>query len=225
MLITGTPQDADAGGQNLIDEVNKNRAKDAPQVKNITRTEDGKFVIETEETTITVDSADKTPEQIRREIYSAVTPKGTVTYDAIREGDLTGGIGEGTGGGTIGVEKISWSPTPTIGKGASAKQITIDDWYAVVEPSLGNRLNSYTDDEQQVQTEFMSLMNTSGFLPKQIKDSGNYDIKLDGGSLTIVVGGSDKTLPGDIYSYKTKDVIRQMQNVIQKEVNRLNQGQ
>jgi hypothetical protein len=224
MLITGTAEDADAGGQNLVDEVNKNLAKDAPQVKEITRTEDGNFVIETEQKTITVDSEGKTPEQIRREIYSAVTPAGTVTYDAIKEGDLTGNIGEGTGGGTIGVEKINWSPNPTVGKGTNAKRITIDDWFAVVDPALGERLSSGLDDEQQVQTEFMSLMNTAGFLPKQIKDSGNYDIKLDGGRFTIVVGGSNKTLPGDIYSYDTKDVIKQMQNVIQQEVNRLNKG-
>ena len=103
MLITGTPQDADAGGQNLVDSVNKNLGKDDPKVKKITRTADKKFIIETEETTLTVDGKDKTSEQIRREIYQKVTPTGTVTYDAIKEGDITGEVGAGTGGGTIGV--------------------------------------------------------------------------------------------------------------------------
>ena len=224
MLITGTPEDASAGGQNLVDEINKNRGKDAPEVLNINRTSDGNFVIETETETKTISGKDKTSEQIRREIYSAVTPKGSVTYDNVREGDLVGDIGEGAGGGSVGKKKISWSPTPTIGKGASAKQITIDDWFAVVEPALDNNLSSGLDSPTQVQSEFMGLMNTTGFLPKQIKDSGNYDIQLEGGRFTIIVGETKKTLPGDIYSYKTKDVIRQMQNVIQEEVNRINKG-
>jgi len=224
MLITGTPEDASAGGQNLVDEINKNKGKDAPEVLNINRTSDGNFVIETETETKTISGKDKTSEQIRREIYSAVTPKGSVTYDNVREGDLVGDIGEGAGGGSVGKKKISWSPTPTIGKGASAKQITIDDWFAIVKPALDNNLSSGLDSPTQVQSEFMGLMNTTGFLPKQIKDSGNYDIQLDGGRFTIIVGETKKTLPGDIYSYKTKDVIRQMQNVIQEEVNRINKG-
>lgn len=224
MLITGTPEDASAGGQNLVDEINKNRGKDDPEVLNINRTSDGNFVIETETETKTISGKDKTSEQIRREIYSAVTPTGSVTYDNVREGDLAGDIGEGAGGGSVGKKKISWSPTPTIGKGANAKQITIDDWFAIVKPALDNNLSSGLDPQSQVQSEFMGLMNTTGFLPKQIKDSGNYDIQLDGGRFTIIVGETKKTLPGDIYSYKTKDVIRQMQNVIQEEVNRINKG-
>ena len=224
MLISGNEEDASSGGQNLVDAINKNLGKDDPQVKSITRTADKKFVIVTDETTLTVDGKDKSPEQIRRSIYERVTPTGTVTYDAIKSSDLTGAIGEGTGGGTVGVEKINWSPNPTMGKGANAKQFTIDDWFAIVKPALDSRLSSGLDPQSQVQAEFMGLMNTNGFLPKQIKDSNNYDIQVDGGKFTIIVGETVKELPGDIYSYRTKDVIRQMQNAIQEEVNRLNQG-
>jgi len=217
MLITGTPQDADAGGQNLVDSVNKNLGKDDPQVKNITRTADKKFIIETEETTLTVDGKDKTSEQIRREIYQKVTPTGTVTYDAIKEGDITGEVGAGTGGGTIGVEKVQWRRDPKIGD----RTFTTQDW--VKTTTLGTNLG-IGDNLPKVRNQFTQLLNTNGFLPDAFRNKGENKIVLDGNVMTVIIQGTPYKIEGNIMNYKTGQVVTRIQNFIEKEVKKRNEG-
>lgn len=220
MLITGTPEDADAGGQNLIDEVNKNRGKDAPEIKNITRTTDGNFIIETEDKTVTVEKGDpaKTPEQIRREIYAAVTPTGTVTYDAIRSGDLEGDIGAGTGGGTVGVEKVQWRRDPKIGD----ITFTTQDWVDTM-PSLGDNLGM-GDNQQEVKNQFTQLLNTNGFLPNEFRDEGQNEIVMDGNKMTVIIQGTKYPIDGNIMNYSTGDVVTRIQGFIEDEVQKRNKG-
>jgi hypothetical protein len=217
MLITGTPEDADAGGQNLVDAVNKNLGKDDPQVKKITRTADGNFVIETEETTLTVDGKDKTSEQIRREIYQKVTPTGTVTYDAIKEGDITGKIGAGTGGGTVGVEKVQWRRDPKIGD----ITFTTQDW--VKTTTLGPNLG-IGDNLPKVRNQFTQLLNTNGFLPDAFRNKGENKIVLDGNVMTVIIQGTPYKIEGNIMNYKTGQVVTRIQNFIEKEVKKRNEG-
>ncbi len=220
MLITGTPEDADAGGQNLIDEVNKNRGKDAPEIKNITRTTDGNFIIETEDKTVTVEKGDppKTPEQIRREIYSAVTPTGTVTYDAIRSGDLEGSIGKGTGGGTIGVEKVQWRRDPKIGD----VTFTTQDWVDTM-PSLGDNLG-VGDNQQEVKNQFTQLINTNGFLPDEFRNKGENNIVMDGNIMTVTIQGTPYKIEGNIMNYSTAQVVTKIQDFVEDEVKKRNEG-
>ncbi len=218
MLITGTPEDADAGGQNLVDSVNKNLGKDDPQVKNITRTADKKFIIETEETTLTVDGKDKTSEQIRREIYQKVTPTGTVTYDAIKEGDITGDIGAGTGGGTIGVEKVQWRRDPKIGD----RTFTTQDWVDTM-PSLGDNLGM-GDNQQEVKNQFAQLLNTNGFLPDEFRNKGQNEIVMDGNKMTVIIQGNEYPIDGNIMNYSTAQVVTKIQDFIEDEVKNRNEG-
>lgn len=218
MLITGTPEDADAGGQNLVDSVNKNLGKDDPQVKKITRTADKKFIIETEETTLTVDGKDKSAEQIRREIYRKVTPTGTVTYDAIKEGDITGDIGEGTGGGTIGVEKIQWRRDPKIGD----RTFTTQDWVDTM-PSLDQELG-FNDSQQEVKNQFNQLLNTNGFLPNEFREEGQNEIVMDGNIMTVIIQGKEYPIDGNIFNYSTADVVTRIQGFIEDEVQKRNKG-
>ena len=218
LLITGTPEDADSGGQNLIDEVNKNRGKDAPEVKNITRTADGNFIIETSEKTVTVDGKNKSAEQIRREIYSAVTPTGTVTYDAIRSGDLTGDIGVGTGGGTVGVEKVQWRRDPKIGD----RTFTTQDWVDTM-PSLGDNLGT-GDNLPEVKNQFTQLINTNGFLPDEFRNKGENNIVMDGNKMTVIIQGTPYKIDGNIMNYTTGQVVTRIQNFIEKEVKKRNEG-
>ena len=218
MLITGTPEDASAGGQNLVDEINKNKGKDAPEVLNINRTSDGNFVIETETETKTISGKDKTSEQIRREIYSAVTPKGSVTYDNVREGDLAGDIGEGAGGGSVGEKKIAWRRDPKIGD----RTMTTQDWVDSM-PSLGDELG-VGDNQQEVKNQFTQLLNTNGFLPNEFREKGRNEIVMDGNIMTVIIQGTEYPIAGNIMNYSTADVVTRIQNFIEDEVKKVNTG-
>ena len=218
MLITGTPEDASAGGQNLVDEINKNKGKDDPEVLNINRTSDGNFVIETETETKTISGKDKTSEQIRREIYSAVTPKGSVTYDNVREGDLAGDIGEGAGGGSVGEKKIAWRRDPKIGD----RTMTTQDWVDSM-PSLGDELG-VGDNQQEVKNQFTQLLNTNGFLPNEFREKGRNEIVMDGNIMTVIIQGTEYPIAGNIMNYSTADVVTRIQNFIEDEVKKVNTG-
>lgn len=218
MLITGTAEDADAGGQNLLDAVNKNLGKDDPKILNIKRTTNGDFIIETEEDVRRIDSEGKTSEQIRREIYEKVTPTGAITYDNVRETDLTGNVVKTAGGGAIGVQKVSWRRDPKIGD----RTMTTQDWVDTM-PGLGDNLG-VGDSQAEVKNQFTQLLNTNGFLPDEFREKGQNEIVMDGNRMTVIIQGTPYEIAGSIMNYSTADVVTRIQNFIEDEVKKRNEG-
>ena len=229
-VITGTQAEADAGGQNLVDELNKNKAKDAPTVNSIRREYvdiDGKqvvqFVIDIEGKIvgpvlgIDEQGNPKTAEQIRRSIYSKVTPEMEgVTYDSVRDVDLDGIFGEGSGGGVSQKNKSKYNRTPV--DPVSGEVIDMDDWQAIVKKHSGRKI-------QHLKLKFDDLIASRGFLPPALKDSVKSIESVDG-KLVITIGKSKTTIDDyeNVIGSKNRILIQKIQDTIEKENTRYNKG-
>tara|TARA_R110000764_G_scaffold60387_1_gene129710 strand:- start:44 stop:772 length:729 start_codon:yes stop_codon:yes gene_type:complete len=227
MVITGTAGDADAGGKDLVNLINREKAKDAPRLKSVRRVEgaDGNpsFEIRIEgkqlDTIRTVDSEGKkkSPEQIRREIFGLVTSKGTGNYDSAKETDLEGEYGAGSGGGSDTEDIIIYDRTVEV----DGVTLGLQDWKSTLD--LGTSLQG--DGDVKVIDATARLFGRAGFLPPQFKDAGeNYAKVNEDGQMVIYINGEPTEPIEDWSNLKSELYISRIQDIIQKKVDKRNQG-
>ena len=230
-VITGTSADADAGGQDLVNEINKNKSKDANKVNSIRREYveiDDKqvvqFVIDIENKVVKpilgVDDQGnpKTAEQIRRSIFGIVTPTmDGVTYDSVRDNtDLDNIFGEGSGGGSSQKNISKYNRTPV--DPATGEIIEMEDWNAIASKHSGRKI-------RHLQLKFDDLIASRGFLPPALKDSVK-SIESVNGQLVITIGKSEIKIDDyeNVIGSKNRILIQKIQDAIEKENKRYNKG-
>jgi len=227
MLITGTAGDADAGGKDLVNLINREKAKDTPRLKSVQRVEDAdgniSFEVRVEGkqldiiSTVDGEGKKKDPEQIRREIFGLVTPKGTGNYDSAKETDLEGEYGAGSGGGIDTEDIIIYDRTVEV----DGETLGLQDWKSTLD--LGSSLQG--DGPVKVIDATARLFGTAGFLPPQFKDAGdNYAKVNEAGQMVIYINGKP-TEPIENWSNLSSELyISRIQDIIQKKVDKTNQG-
>jgi len=220
-LLTGDPQVANAGAQNLVDMLNKNKGKDNPEILSIQRSTNGDVVVRKSNGTQEFKISDyESSEQFRKAVYETLTPTDAMVYDSVDKVDLTTDINKSAAGGKGITKIIEWSASPKI----DGVTYTNEDWKAKV-PSLGDSLDTFGDNLSEIKEAFDGLINTKGFLPKQFMDKNNSEVTFDGDRMSIVInGGEPVKVEGRIFQYDTDDIITRIQNVISEEVIKANEG-
>ena len=217
-LLTADPQVANAGAQNLVDMLNKNKGKDDPEILSIQRSTNGDVVVRKSNGTQEFKFSDyESSEQFRKAVYETLTPTDAIVYDSVDKVDLTAEINKSAAGGKGITKKIEWSASPTIG----GEQV---DWESKVK-SLGGSLDTLGDSTSEIKEAFDGLLNTKGFLPKEFMEKNNSEVTFDGDVMSIIVNGGDPVVvEGRIFAYDTEEVIQRIQNVIKNEVINANKG-
>ena len=217
-LLTGDTMVANAGGQNLVDMLNKNRGKDDSLIKSIQRTVDGNVVVIKEDGRKEFKISDyENSEQFRKAVYETLTPTDVMVYDSVDKIDLTAEINKSAAGGKGATKKIEWSASPTI----DGLEV---NWKSKVK-SLGDSLGTFGDSISEIKEAFDGLLNTKGFLPKEFMEKNNSEVTFDGDVMSIIVNGGDPVVvEGRIFAYDTDEVIQRIQNVIKNEVINANKG-
>ena len=217
-LLTGDPQVANAGAQNLVDMLNKNKGKDDPEILSIQRSTNGDVVVRKSNGTQQFTFSDyESSEQFRKAVYETLTPADAIVYDSVDKVDLTTDINKSAAGGKGITKKIEWSDSPTI----DGVQV---DWKSKVK-SLGGSLDTLGDNLSEIKEAFDGLLNTKGFLPKEFMEKNNSEVTFDGDVMSIVInGGEPVVVEGRIFAYDTEEVIQRIQNVIKNEVINANKG-
>jgi len=163
----------------------------------------------------------KSGQQLKREIYEKITPKGATKYDIAEknyDGDLSRGAGN-TGAGGEGVkDKIVYKRINITN--ADGEEVSPSDY---LDKELGSSLNSYTDDEAQVEEQFNALLDMDEIMPRGLEGGGSLKIVNGNGVFTI---GGQEFIWDDIYGEgdSVQDIVNFMQDSIETAVNNQNSG-
>ena len=101
------------------------------------------------------DGSKKTGQEIKRELYEKITPKGSTKYDIAESdytGDLSRGVGKGAAGGEGAKDKIVYKRM-NITNADGDEQTPADYLYG----ELGGSLNSYADEPAQEKKSLINL--------------------------------------------------------------------
>jgi hypothetical protein len=246
MVVSGDEAESAAAAQNLIDDINKNNP-DLPRLNKIKRNvrvatkEDvasGKatkigeeipenFVVKVQGQQDAIvnpynnDGSKKTGQEIKRELYEKITPKGSTKYDIAESdytGDLSRGVGKGEAGGEGAKDKIVYKRMNVTN--ADGEEVT-PSFY--MKGELGNTLNSMSDPIEQVEQEFNKLMDMDEIMPRGLEGGGSLKIVDGNGVFTI---GGQEFIYDDIYGEgdSVEEIINFMQKSIETAVSNQNAG-
>ena len=246
MVVSGDEAESAAAAQNLIDDINKNNP-DLPRLNKIKRNvrvatkEDvasGKatkigeeipenFVVKVQGQQDAIvnpynnDGSKKTGQEIKRELYEKITPKGSTKYDIAESdytGDLSRGVGKGEAGGEGAKDKIVYKRMNVTN--ADGEEVT-PSFY--MKGELGNTLNSMSDPIEQVEQEFNKLMDMDEIMPRGLEGGGSLKIVDGNGVFTI---GGQEFIYDDIYGEgdSVQDIVNFMQKSIETAVSNQNAG-
>jgi hypothetical protein len=163
----------------------------------------------------------KSGQQLKREIYEKITPKGATKYD-IAESDYTGDLSRGvgnTGAGGEGVkDKIVYKRMNVTN--ADGEEVSPSDY---MKGELGSTLHSMSDPIGQVEQEFNKLMDMDEIMPRGLEGGGSLKIVNGNGVFTI---GGQEFIYDNIYSEgdSVQDIVNFMQDSIETAVNNQNSG-
>lgn len=163
----------------------------------------------------------KSGQQLKREIYEKITPKGATKYDIAEknyDGDLSRGAGNTSAGGEGVKDKIVYKRI-NVTK-ADGEEVSPSDY---LDKELGSSLNSYTDDEAQVEEQFNALLDMDEIMPRGLEGGGSLKIVDGNGIFTI---GGQEFIWDDIYGEgdSVQDIVNFMQDSIETAVNNQNSG-
>lgn len=246
MVVSGNEAESAAAAQNLIDDINKNNP-DLPRLNKIKRnvrvatkedvdsgraTKIGeeipeKFVVKVQGQQDAIinpynnDGSKKTGQEIKRELYEKITPKGSTKYDIAESdytGDLSRGVGKGEAGGEGAKDKITYKRINVTN--ADGDEVTPADY---LYTELGNTLNSKSDPIEQVEQEFNKLMDMDEIMPRGLEGGGS--LKIVNGKGVFTIGGKE-FIYDNIYSEgdSVEEIINFMQDSIETAVNNQNSG-
>lgn len=246
MVVSGDEAESAAAAQNLIDDINKNNP-DLPRLNKIKRnvrvatkedvdsgraTKIGeeipeKFVVKVQGQQDAIinpynnDGSKKTGQEIKRELYEKITPKGSTKYDIAESdytGDLSRGVGKGEAGGEGAKDKITYKRINVTN--ADGDEVTPADY---LYTELGNTLNSKSDPIEQVEQEFNKLMDMDEIMPRGLEGGGS--LKIVNGKGVFTIGGKE-FIYDNIYSEgdSVEEIINFMQDSIETAVNNQNSG-
>ena len=246
MVVSGDEAESAAAAQNLIDDINKNNP-DLPRLNKIKRNvrvatkEDvasGKatkigeeipenFVVKVQGQQDAIvnpynnDGSKKTGQEIKRELYEKITPKGSTKYDIAESdytGDLSRGVGKGEAGGEGAKDKITYKRMNVTN--ADGEEVTPSVY---MKGELGNTLNSMSDPIEQVEQEFNKLMDMDEIMPRGLEGGGSLKIVDGNGVFTI---GGKEFIYDDIYGEgdSVEEIINFMQKSIETAVSNQNAG-
>ena len=246
MVVSGDEAESAAAAQNLIDDINKNNP-DLPRLNKIKRNvrvatkEDvasGKatkigeeipenFVVKVQGQQDAIvnpynnDGSKKTGQEIKRELYEKITPKGSTKYDIAESdytGDLSRGVGKGEAGGEGAKDKIVYKRINITN--ADGKEVTPADY---MKGELGTTLNSMSDPIGEVEQEFNKLMDMDEIMPRGLEGGGSLKIVDGNGVFTI---GGKEFIYDDIYGEgdSVEEIINFMQKSIETAVSNQNAG-
>lgn len=163
----------------------------------------------------------KSGQQLKREIYEKITPKGATKYDIAEknyDGDLSRGAGN-TGAGGEGVkDKIVYKRINITN--ADGEEVSPSDY---LDKELGSSLNSYADEPAQVEEQFNALLDMDEIMPRGLEGGGSLKIVNGNGVFTI---GGQEFIWDDIYGEgdSVQDIVNFMQDSIETAVNNQNSG-
>jgi hypothetical protein len=246
MVVSGDEAESKAAAQNLIDDINKNNP-DLPRLNKINRnvrlatkedvdlkkaTKIGEeipenFVVKVEGQQDAIvdpynnDGSKKTGQEIKRELYEKITPKGSTKYDIAESdytGDLSRGVGKGAAGGEGAKDKVVYKRINVTN--ATGEEVTPSVY---MKGKLGITLNSIADPIGQVEQEFNKLMDMDEIMPRGLEGGGSLKIVDGNGVFTI---GGQEFIYDDIYGSgdSVEEIINFMQNSIETAVNNQNAG-
>ncbi len=163
----------------------------------------------------------KSGQQLKREIYEKITPKGATKYDIAEknyDGDLSRGAGNTSAGGEGVKDKIVYKRINITN--ADGEEVSPSDY---LDKELGSSLNSYTDDEAQVEEQFNALLDMDEIMPRGLEGGGSLKIVDGNGIFTI---GGQEFIWDDIYGEgdSVQDIVNFMQDSIETAVNNQNSG-
>jgi len=163
----------------------------------------------------------KSGQQLKREIYEKITPKGATKYDIAEknyDGDLSRGAGNTAAGGEGVKDKIVYKRMNITN--ADGQEVSPSDY---LDKELGSSLNSYTDDEAQVEEQFNALLDMDEIMPRGLEGGGSLKIVDGNGIFTI---GGQEFIWDDIYGAgdNVQDIVNFMQDSIETAVNNQNSG-
>jgi len=246
MVVSGDQAESQAAAQNLIDDINKNNP-DLPRLNKIKRNvrvatkedvESGRatkigeeipenFVVKVQGQQDAIvdpynnDGTKKTGQEIKRELYEKITPKGSTKYDIAESdytGDLSRGVGKGEAGGEGAKDKITYKRMNVTN--ADGEEVTPSVY---MKGELGNTLNSMSDPIEQVEQEFNKLMDMDEIMPRGLEGGGSLKIVDGNGVFTI---GGQEFIYDDIYGEgdSVEEIINFMQKSIETAVSNQNAG-
>lgn len=163
----------------------------------------------------------KSGQQLKREIYEKITPKGATKYDIAEQnydGDLSRGAGNTAAGGEGVKDKIVYKRINVTN--AAGEEVTPADY---LDKELGGSLNSYMDEPAQVEQQFNALLDMDEIMPRGLEGGGSLKIVDGNGIFTI---GGQEFIWNDIYGEgdNVQDIVNFMQDSIETAVNNQNSG-
>ena len=167
------------------------------------------------------DGSLKSGQQLKREIYEKITPKGATKYDVAEKdykGDLTRGAGNTAAGGEGVKDKVVYKRMNITN--ADGEEVTPADY---LNKKLGGSLDKYNDEPAQVVEEFNKLMDMDEIMPRGLEGGGSLKIVDGKGIFTI---GGQEFIYDDIYGEgdSVQDIVVFMQDSIETAVNNQNSG-
>jgi len=164
----------------------------------------------------------KSGQQLKREIYEKITPKGATKYDIAEknyDGDLSRGAGNTSAGGEGVKDKIVYKRMNITN--TNGDEVTPGDY---LYTELGGSLNSYADEPAQVEEEFNKLMDMDEIMPRGLEGGGSLKINAAGDGVFTI--GGQEFIWSDIYGDgdNVQDIVVFMQDSIETAVNNQNSG-
>jgi len=169
----------------------------------------------------------KSGQQLKREIYEKITPKGATKYDIAEknyDGDLSRGAGN-TGAGGEGVKDKIVYKRINVTK-ADGEEVSPSDY---LDTKLGSSLDSYNDEPAQVEEQFNALLDMDEIMPRGLEGGGSLKIVSSGDSgeyKGVFTIGGQEFIWDDIYGEgdSVQDIVNFMQDSIETAVNNQNSG-
>lgn len=234
LLVTGNKEQRDAAGQSLIENFNKENPN-SPTLQSAKWTGENTLTIKVDgKQDVIVDTEGKSADEVRREVFTKITPKGVGTYQSAvskYKGNLGENIGTGLGGGTAGQDRITYNRVPlkVIDKDSGKEEeVNAVDWMTARKQDLGTTLAFYNDRPEQVENKFNELLGMNGFLPPQLQENSSIKVveAADGTYKMVVNIGETTEEISDIYSdnESVTKLVGMVQSFIEKEVSRFNSG-
>lgn len=233
LLVTGNKEQRDAAGQSLVENFNKENPN-SPTLQSAEWTGENTLTIKVDgKQDVVIDTTDKTADEVRREVFTKITPKGVGTYQSAvskYKGDLGKNIGSGLGGGRAGQDRITYNRVPlkVVDEAGKETEVNAVDWMTANAQDLGSTLAYYNDRPEQVENKFNELLGMNGFLPPQLQENSSIKVVESGDGkykMVVNIGETNEEIK-DIYgdNESVTKLVGMVQSFIEKEVSRFNSG-